>query len=122
MTSTKMWALGLGVIGSLCTSGATLAADAAKGQKVYEACAACHTDKADAMGPSLKGVLGRTAGTLDTFRFSNAMKRAGIQWDAANLKAYLLDPQSKVPGNKMPFGGVSAGDAEDVVAYLATLK
>jgi cytochrome c len=103
-------------------SGNTLAADAGKGKTVYEACAACHTEKPDALGPSLQGVIGRTAGARDDYRYSNAMKRANIVWDEANLKAYILDPQAKIPGNRMPFGGLPATDVDDVIAYLATLK
>ena len=98
------------------------AADAAKGKTLYEACAACHTEKPDALGPSLKGVIGRKAAALDTYRYSTAMKRADITWDAASLKAYITDPQAKVPGNRMPFGGLPPAEIDDVIAYLGTLK
>lgn len=51
------------------------------------------------------------------------MKRAGLVWDTANLKAYIADPQGKVKGNRMPFSGLpNPGDIEDVIAYLQTLK
>jgi cytochrome c len=51
------------------------------------------------------------------------MKRANLVWDAENLRAYLIDPQAKVKGNRMPFGGVSnPQEADDLVAYLATYK
>jgi cytochrome c len=44
-------------------------------------------------------------------------------WDAANLRDYLLDPQAKVKGNRMPFAGLaSSADADDLVAYLQTYK
>lgn len=103
-------------------SAEAFAADAAKGKTVYEACAACHTEKPDALGPSLKGVIGRKSGARDDFRYSNAMKRANLTWDEANLKAYILDPQAKIPGNRMPFGGLPATQIDDVIAYMATLK
>ena len=99
------------------------AADAKHGATVFEACAACHNDQPEALGPSLKGVYGRKAGALDDFHYSNAMKRAGFVWDAANLKAYLADPQAKVKGNRMPFSGFqNPTDIDDVIAYLQTLK
>ena len=44
--------------------------------------------------------------SLDDFRYSNAMMRANLTWDDANLKAYIKDPQAKVKGNRMPFGGL----------------
>jgi cytochrome c len=103
--------------------GRALAADAAHGQVVFKACAACHTDRPDALGPSLVGVVGRKSGSLEDFRYSNAMKRASLIWNEANLKAYLKDPQAKVKGNRMPFSGLdNPQDIDDVVAYLATLK
>ena len=99
------------------------AADAERGKALYAPCAACHTDKADALGPSLKGVFGRKSAVLEDFRYSNAMKRANLVWDDDNLHAYIHDPQAKVKGNRMPYGGMSdAKDVDDVVAYLKTLK
>ena len=99
------------------------AADAQHGATVFKACAACHTDRPNALGPNLKGVYGRKAGALEDFHYSNAMKRADFVWDAANLKDYITDPQAKVKGNRMPFAGLqSPADIDDVVAYLQTLK
>jgi cytochrome c len=100
-----------------------LAADAAHGKALFIACAACHTERPDAIGPNLKGVFGRRAASLDDFRYSNPMKRANLVWDAANLRDYLIDPQAKVKGNRMPFGGVAnPAEADDLVAFLETYK
>jgi cytochrome c len=100
-----------------------MAAEAAIGKELFLACAACHTEKPDAIGPNLKGVFGRKSAALDDFRYSNPMKRANFVWDAANLRAYLIDPQQKVKGNRMPFGGVAnPSEADDLVAYLQTYK
>ena len=99
------------------------AADVAHGQEVYRACAACHTEKPDALGPSLRGVIGRKSAALDDFRYSNPMRRANLVWDEANLRQFLADPQAKVAGTRMPFGGLGdPKDIDDVVGYLATLK
>ena len=83
-----------------------LAADAAHGKQVFQACAACHTDKPDALGPNLAGVVGRKAGAREDFRYSTAMTRANITWTAANLRDYIKDPQAKVQGNRMPYAGM----------------
>jgi cytochrome c len=100
-----------------------MAADAEHGKILFAPCAACHTDRADALGPSLKGVLGRKSAALDDFRYSNPMKRANLIWDEDNLRDYIRDPQAKIKGNRMPFGGISdPKDVDDVVAYLKTLK
>ena len=99
------------------------AADVEHGKAVFQACAACHNDKPDALGPNLAGVIGRKAGSRDDFRYSNAMQRAGFVWDAANLREYLADPQAKVKGNRMPFSGLGdPKDLDDVIAYMGTLK
>lgn len=99
------------------------AADAIHGKKLFTTCLACHTERPDALGPSLKGVVGRKAGSLEDFRYSNAMIRSGIIWDGSSLREYLRDPQAKVKGNHMPFSGLaSTSDADDVVAYLKTYK
>ena len=99
------------------------AADVEHGKTVFQACAACHTDKPDALGPSLKGVVGRKAASLDDFRYSAPMRRANLTWDEASLRQFVADPQAKVAGTRMPFGGLrDQKDVDDVVAYLATLK
>jgi cytochrome c len=99
------------------------AADAAHGKVVFQTCAACHTDKPEAIWPSLRGVYGRKSAALPDFRYSNAMTRANLTWDDANLKAYIKDPQAKVKGNRMPFGGLSSdADIDDVIAFLKDYK
>ena len=99
------------------------AADAAHGKVVFQTCAACHSDKPDAIGPSLRGVYGRKSAALQDFRYSNAMMGANLTWDDANLKAYIKDPQAKVKGNRMPFGGLSSdADIDDVIAFLKDYK
>jgi len=104
-------------------STAVFAADAEHGKLLFQACAACHTDQPDAIGPSLKGVVGRNAAGLENYRYSNPMKRANLIWDDINLGSFIADPQAKVPGNRMPFGGLhNTSDADDVIAYLKTLR
>ena len=99
------------------------AADANHGKVLFQACAACHSEKPDAIGPSLKGVVGRKAAALEDFRYSAPMRRASLTWDDANLRAYIMDPQATVKGNRMPFGGLrDPGDVDDVLAYLKTLQ
>jgi cytochrome c len=106
---------------SLTLVPAAAAGDAAKGQKVFLKCKACHevaTDKKK-VGPSLKGVFGRTAGTVEGFAYSDAMKSSGIVWGEDTLKTYLVDPKAVVPGTKMAFAGLKKeDDIEDVIAYL----
>jgi cytochrome c len=107
----------------MLSAGPLSAADVEHGKALYETCAACHTERPDALGPSLKGVFGRKAAALEDFRYSNPMKRANLMWDEENLRAYIADPQGKVKGNRMPYGGLNdPKDIDDIVAYLKTLQ
>ena len=115
-------ALGAAVVVA-ASANAAWAADPVHGKEVFQTCAACHSDKPDAIGPSLRGVFGRKSASLDDFRYSNAMIRANLTWDESSLRAYIKDPQAEVRGNRMPFGGLSdPTDVDDVIAYLKTLK
>ena len=100
------------------------AQDAEHGKTVFTTCAVCHsTDHATRVGPGLEGIIGRKAGTVPGFPYSDAMKKSVIVWDTKILDAYLESPQEVVPGNRMPYGGLKdSTDRADLVAYLATLK
>ena len=113
----------LGATAALLGANAAQAADVAHGKVVFQTCAACHSEKPDAIGPSLRGVYGRKSGSLDDFRYSNAMRRANLVWDDSDLRAYLKDPQAKVKGNRMPFAGLSdPKDVDDLIAFLKQYK
>jgi cytochrome c len=108
---------------TLACAGTVFAADADHGKVVFQQCAACHTDKPGAIGPPLRGIVGRKSGSVDGFHYSDAMKRANLTWDEANLRDYITNPQAKVKGNRMPFGGVNNGnDIDDLMAYLEDYK
>jgi cytochrome c len=99
------------------------AADVAHGKQIFASCAACHSERPDAIGPDLKGIVGRKSAAVDGYRYSAAMRRAHLVWGDANLKAYIANPQAKVPGNRMPFSGLhDPHDVDDLVAFLGTLK
>lgn len=102
---------------------ADLNGDAAKGEVVFGQCRACHMVEPDknGMGPTLHGIVGRPAGAIEGFTYSDANKNAGITWDAETLYAYLENPREYLPGNRMAFPGLKdPQDRADVIAYLAT--
>jgi cytochrome c len=106
---------------ALMIAPAFAAGDPAKGEKVFAKCKACHTTEAgkNRVGPSLAGVFGRTAGTVDGFKYSDAMKGSGVVWNDETISQYLEAPKTFIAGNKMAFPGLKKPeDRDDVIAYL----
>jgi len=94
-------------------------ADAARGERVYERCLACHALAYDRVGPRHCGLIGRRAGAVQGFAYSEAMRKSGIVWNARTLDRFLADPPGEVPGTTMTYAGVAdARDRADLVAYL----
>ena len=101
------------------------AQNAANGEDIFKKCRACHDAGPDAknkVGPALRGVFGRKAGTFEGFAYSDAMRAAGakgLEWTDANVEKYLEDPRGFIPGNKMAFLGLKDEiDRKDIIAYL----
>ena len=96
------------------------------GEAVFKRyCAVCHTVEAgkNKIGPSLAGIVGRKAGSVPGFSYTDANKNSGVTWDEKNLDTYLTDPKKFVPGTKMLFAGVkSEDDRKALIAYLAQQK
>jgi cytochrome c len=107
--------------------GATLASaqDAENGADVFKRCRACHDVGENAknkVGPVLNGIIGRKAGTIEGFNYSDANKKAGAEgwvWTEEKMLEYLLNPRAAMPGNKMAFAGLKdEQDRKDLIAYL----
>jgi cytochrome c len=84
-------------------------------------CATCHTlDPADPprMGPLLKGVVGRKAGSFPGFKYTAGFAQADWTWDAARLDAWLTNPQAMIPGTIMVFRQANADTRHRIIAYL----
>jgi cytochrome c len=109
--------------GVLCAAtSASYAQDAAAGEKVFAVCKACHqigeTAK-NSVGPKLNGLIGRPAGSVAGYAYSEANKKSGITWDEATFKEYIQDPKAKVPGTKMVYPGLKDQQkVNDLLAYL----
>ena len=113
---------GLALAAAILVPAVAGAADAPAAASV---CKACHKFEAGGkgMGPSLFGVVGRKAGSLEGFAYSPAMTAYGKTWDEATLTAYITDPKAVVPGNKMAFAGLKdPAKVAEVVGFLKTLK
>ena len=103
--------------------------DAAAGEKVFRKCMACHAVGEDAknkVGPQLNGVVGRAAGSVEEFSYSDALAakgEEGLVWTPEELAAFLEQPKDYLPGTKMSFAGLRSEDERtNVIAYLATFE
>ena len=95
------------------------AADAARGEQIYARCAACHALASDRVGPKHCGLLGRRAGTVPGFIYTDEMKNSKLVWDEKTLDRFLAKPMAVVPGTSMTYDGVpNARDRADLIAYL----
>jgi cytochrome c len=100
--------------------------DAIAGKTIFQRiCQNCHSTEIgiNKVGPSLWNVVGRQAGTVPDFQYSEAMKANKSVWTLSSLEAYLADPRGDIHGVKMFFRGLpEAKDRADVIAYLQTLN
>ncbi len=95
------------------------AADADRGKELYQSrCGACHLLDANRIGPSHRGVFGRTAGTVEGFNYSTAVKNSGVVWNEQTLDTWLTNPQAMIPGQRMNFRIANEADRADIIAYL----
>ena len=98
--------------------------DADKGKKVFAKCMACHTieEPKNRVGPHLVNIIGRKTASVEGFKYSPAMTKAGedgMVWDDATIAAYVEAPKKFMPGNKMAFVGLKKPeDINNLLAYL----
>lgn len=101
------------------------AADLAKGEREFSKCRSCHKLEAgaNAVGPTLFGVVGRDIGSVAGFNYSSAMAGAAGSWTPERLAEFLHAPKSVVPGTRMAFAGFrDPADAASMAAWLATIR
>lgn len=121
----KTLTLAIAMLASM--SGAALAdGDAAKGEKVFNKCKACHVVDAETnrVGPHLKGVIGRNVASVADYKYSDdmlAFAKANPKWDDALFLKYIENPKAMIPKTKMVFPGLKKEDERaDLLAYLKT--
>ena len=88
-------------------------------------CSVCHSVDAgvNKIGPSLHGIVGRKAGSVPGYSYTDANKNSGASWDEATLDTYLTDPRKFIPGTKMLFAGIkNEPDRKGLIAYLKQQK
>ena len=117
--------VGAGVLVGAMTLGSGVAlaqGDAEAGEKVFNKCKACHVadEPQNRVGPHLVGLFGRQAGSVEGFKYSDAMKESGVTWDEGTIAEYIADPRGYIKGNRMAFVGLK--DEEEIADLIAYLK
>lgn len=120
-----LW-LPLGVL-ALWTAANADEGNAARGERVFQRCFACHSidpdEKAKLQGPSLYKIIGRPAAAVPGFEYSDAMRRKGangLVWNAETLDRYIADPENVVPGTNMSVPPLrDEQERADLLVYLA---
>jgi cytochrome c len=112
------------VAGLACTTHVATAADDDGNQIVFNnVCRTCHTTVSgdNRLGPNLADIIGRKAGSVEGYGYSQSMKNAGVTWDAKTLDQFIANPDAVVPGNNMkPFSGITNADERaKIVAFLS---
>ena len=88
----------------LCTLSVSDDAEATSGQLLFNnACRTCHSIREgdNRLGPHMRGIVGRRAGSLPNYSYSSAMRGANFVWDEENLERFIANPDGIVPGNSM---------------------
>lgn len=90
-----------------------------RGQELFERrCGGCHALDSDKEGPRLRGVFGRTAGTVDSFTYSEALRKSGVSWNEETLDRWLTNTDQVVAGNDMAFRVPKSEERAEIIAYL----
>lgn len=103
------------------TGYAAYTGDATRGRRVFAQCMTCHAvqEGRNNVGPSMYGIVGREAGTVPGFRYSQANLDSDVTWTEENLFEYLENPTRYIPGTIMAFPGLrNPQDRADVIEYL----
>lgn len=96
------------------------------GQVMFEhRCRSCHADDPakQSYGPSLVGIVGRKAASVEGFAYSDAMKASGIVWTEDALRKWISDNTGFLPGTRMKHMAISDRNEQDfIISYLKSLK
>ena len=84
-------------------------------------CGACHqvAQPRNGVGPTLQGVIGRAAGSVQGFNYSPALKSSGITWTRETLDSFIVNPSAPVRGTRMSQRVPDQQKRQDIIEFLA---
>jgi cytochrome c len=93
--------------------------DAIAGRSAFEKrCSGCHALDHDKEGPRLAEVVGRKAGAISRFPYSESVKKSSVIWNEATLDKWLTDPEAVIPDSDMAFRLDNAAERAAIIAFL----
>lgn len=112
-------------LGMLLHAWPAMAGDPKAGADVFKSeCSECHSTREgkNKKGPSLFGIVGRHAGALPDYKYSDALRNAQWTWTTDKLHSYLSQPAKQAnPGTRMKYSGLDdARQLDDLLSYLDT--
>ena len=124
--TTRIFTRALGLLAFTLAAAATAggtACDQAKGEKIFQNCAVCHTNDDSgahgAVGPNLHGLLGRKVGQVPGYKFSSSLRKSGDIWSLEHMDKFLENPMAMYPRTRMAFAGLKKDqDRNDVICFL----
>ena len=71
-------------------------------------------------GPNLRGIVGRPAGSVEGYTYSNTMLKTlkGMEWTEAALNVWITNPQAWVPGVYMYYKQADPEIRRKIILYL----
>ncbi len=108
---------------ALCSAAISLLSPAAAAdldaENLYQRrCGACHSIETNRIGPRHLGVVGRKAGSVSDYNYSDALRNSNFVWDDARLDSWLANPEAVVPGQKMGYRLSNAEERATIIEYL----
>ena len=105
------------LVAALAVGGAE--GDTVAGRSAFEKrCTGCHALDHEKTGPRLAGVVGRKAGTVSAFPYSDAVKKSAVVWNEVVLDKWLTDPDGFIPDNDMAFRVTKPEERAAIIDYL----
>lgn len=99
-----------------------IGASPGNGKEAFEKrCSGCHELDRIRAAPRLRGVYGRKAAQDPEYPYSDALKGSAVVWNDETLDRWIVDTESVVPGNDMPYRLSDKDERARIIAYLKQL-